>query len=135
MKWLRQHVGGILFDGACLVLGYAATFLAFWAWYEGTLEQFWSFRLVLSTPLALLIALASTLLRHDAAWRCWLRFALFECLMLQLFVDSVLRDWRWSNANYREHSMQFLLTLLLNAVVYAVGLNVWRLRRHGARPA
>jgi len=45
-------VGGILFDAVCLALGYAATFLAFWAWYEGSLEQFWFFRLVLSTPLA-----------------------------------------------------------------------------------
>jgi hypothetical protein len=112
MKRVLHHIAGVLFDGVCLVAGGFGTFLAIWAGYEGTLEQFWSCRLVLSTFPLLLIALLSGFLREDPAWRCWLRFVLFEALAFLMVVDV----------------RQLPLSLLVDATVYAAVLNGWRVR-------
>ncbi|MFP2927122.1 hypothetical protein ACLESO_18360 [Pyxidicoccus sp. 3LG] len=136
-RW-THHAGGILFDGACLALGFAAPFMAFWAWYEGdgvSNALYWFFRLALATLPLVLIALASTRLRHDVPWRCWLRFALFECLSLLLLAYMLQHQWSRNGSGDAEASLLFLLPLLIDSAVYALAVNAWRLRRHQVRPA
>jgi hypothetical protein len=130
MNWWRL-VGGILFDVACFVAGSAATLLAITTWYVNTTEQFWGLRLALTTVPLVLVALASTFLRQDPAWRGWLRFALFECVMLQTLGDCLWSHSHW-HSGLRDGAdldslAHILMTAFLNAAVYAVALNVWRL--------
>ncbi|NMO18820.1 hypothetical protein HPC49_07135 [Pyxidicoccus fallax] len=124
-------VGGILLDVAGLVAGSLAGFWAFYGMYEGTKGDFWFIRLTMMVPSAVVMALLSSLLRHDVPWRCWLRFALFELMTLLLLVMDVEHDWgkRFLYAGYWEGVIHLVLSLLLDAAVYAVALNVWRLGR------
>jgi hypothetical protein len=124
MKRVWHHIGGIVFDGACVVAGFGAAFIAAVADYTGTHAQFWFFRLAFSTLPLVLVALASTLLRHERPWRCWLRFAFFEWQALWIAVASLddISRGRWG---YGGH---FLPAVLLDAAVFLMVLSVSRFR-------
>jgi|GEM_PF-6278361 len=117
MKWLW----GISLDVVALAIGAVSGIVAFAAWSEGTLAQYWSFRAGWMAAPALAIALVSAGALRDAAWHCWLRFGLLEAV-------SVLLIWAVPGSPYvagtrvNETHVLFSAAMLLDATVYGLGL-------------
>ncbi|WP_140876072.1 hypothetical protein [Myxococcus xanthus] len=117
VKWLW----GISLDVVVLGVGAVASFVAFAAWSEGTLTQYWTFRVGFMAAPAMVIALISAGALRDAAWHCWLRFGLFETV-------SVLLVWAVPGSPYvagtrvSETNVLFSLAVLLDVAVYGRGL-------------
>ncbi|WNG51817.1 hypothetical protein F0U60_52685 [Archangium minus] len=127
---LIHGTAGILFDALALMYGGLAAFLAFYAYYEGTQEQFWFYRLTLSTLPVTLVALFSTLLPHGSTSRSWIRFALFEAMSLWLLVIEAEYNWR---IGFFDGVVNLLLTLLVDTAAYWMVLNVSQALRQQKR--
>lgn len=119
MKNRFSLVASIFLDVVGLVVGYAVTFLAIWADYEGTLSQFWFFRLGLETTLVLLVGGISLALPEEGTVHKWVRFALMEVLTIQLLVEFVVRQGAGPTSFHNS-----LLPLLVDGAVYWGVLNV-----------
>lgn len=133
MKTWVKWAWGIALDVVVLGVGAVASIIAFSAWSEGTLTQYWTFRAGLMAAPALVIALISAGALRDAAWHCWLRFGLFEAA-------SVLLVWAVPGRPYvagtrvSETNVLFSLAVLLDVAVYGLGLFLMnRVMRRQAR--
>lgn len=119
MKSMTRRIASIGLDVICLAVGFAATLLAGWADYEGTLSDFWLYRLGLGTTLVLLAGVVSSVLPGEGAAHRWVRFALFELLTIQWLVDFVVR--------HGEGPTSFHTTvqpLLVDCAAYWVGVYI-----------
>lgn len=92
MKNVSRWLASLGLDVACLVAGNFAMFLATWAGYEGTVSQFWLFRLGLGTAAVFVAGVVSTVIPGEGLVHKWVRFALFELLTIQLSVEFVMRQ-------------------------------------------
>ncbi len=112
---------GIALDVVALAGGTLASFLAFWAWSEGTLPQFWQLRALLMMGPMLAVALLSAGALRDPPWRCWLRLMLFEALSLCLFFTVPVEHFG-PGLRPSESALHFGLAPLVDAAIYVFAL-------------
>ncbi|AKQ65395.1 hypothetical protein A176_002307 [Myxococcus hansupus] len=134
MKTKGRLFLGIALDVVVLVGGAVASFVAFWAWSEGTLSQFWQFRAMLMMAPALVVALLSSGALRDARWRCWLRFMFFEAMSLFLLVAIPVEHFG-PGPRLGESALHFGLAPLADAAIHGLGLTLMNyvLRRRSQR--
>lgn len=128
MKRVWHEIVGVLLDLGCAYAGFmVAAVSAVVDYGSDTRLPFWGFRLLFSTLPVVFIAWLSAYVRHERAWRCWLRFALFGGTTFAFAVVSVgymvKGDFRYAGL--------FLPAVLLDTAVCWAVLNAPRFRRRG----